>query len=181
MFQQQVQDEQGQGVVGDILIDGPRRGHPGILASADAANNVVGRAVRLIAGTDDNYAADIATGDGVYWGIIANSKEYALYGTLAGALEPTLVLPNGTTADLVTMTSGMLVDLVENGATPIGAAIFAQDSDGQLAASSSLTVATPPAGTWTLMEGAHLVKNALAAAGNGIISLNGFQPITNLS
>ena len=181
MFQQQVQTLQGQGVVGDIMIQGPQRGGPGLLASASAANNVVGRFVRLIAGTDNNYAADAATGDGVYWGLLANSKEYALYGTTDGALNPTLVLPNGTTADLLTMTSGVMVDLIENGSTPIGGAIFARDSDGAVAASSSLTIATPPSGTWTLIEGAHLVQNALAAAGQGIIALNGFQPIVNLS
>jgi hypothetical protein len=179
-FQQQVQTLQGQGVVGDIMISGPQRGHPGILASADSANNVVGRFVTLIAGTDNNYAADAATGDGVYWGLLANSKEYALYGTAAGALEPTLILPNGIAADLLTMTSGVMVDLVANGATPIGGAIFSNTVDGTVAASSSLAVATPPAGIWTLIEGAHLVQNALAGAGQGIIALNGFQPITNL-
>ena len=52
VFQSTVRIDQTTGIVGDIVIDGPQRGQPGILNSTSAANNVIGRAFRHLDNED---------------------------------------------------------------------------------------------------------------------------------
>lgn len=93
------------GVVGELYSNSPLRGQPARLVSTDAANNVVGRGVRLTAGGDGvgNPPTVSADGGGEFQGILANPKVYASLGTtVGGALAPTTVLPNNTIVELVT-------------------------------------------------------------------------------
>lgn len=136
-FQNTVRRDQATGIVGDLVIGGPVRGQPGILASSDATNNVVGRALRHLAGEDLKVSADVATG--AFAGILANSKIYALLGNTSGTLEPDLTLPNETMVQLITMTSGILVSL--STAAAIGHNVFYATATGVLAAAAGNTLA----------------------------------------
>lgn len=115
MFQSAVAAQIGFGVVGELAYEGPLRAQPGILDSADAANNVVGRAFSIKAGATGSWAAGSAGaadpkpiameagGNGPFGGILANPKVYALAGTVAGGtLAASLTLPNDTVAEFVT-------------------------------------------------------------------------------
>jgi hypothetical protein len=93
------------GVVGELFLHGPLRAQPVRLNSADAANNVVGRALSVVTGGDGvgNPPEVTAGGAGAFAGILANPKVYVSGGTtVGGALAPTLVLPNNTIAEAVT-------------------------------------------------------------------------------
>lgn len=98
-FQGTVALNQGFGVVGESVFDGPRRATPGVVKGT-AANIVVGRAF-TIDPTDGQYSPG---GTGVFGGVLANPKSYASIGTSAGGpLAPTLVLPVGTVGEFSTM------------------------------------------------------------------------------
>ena len=62
----------------------------------------------------DLLAAAGSAGVGAFAGILATPKVYALQGTSAGTLEPTLDLGDGSTAELMTMGS-IYVELVSVG------------------------------------------------------------------
>ena len=162
-FQATVNANQTFGVVGDIVVGDAERGQPAILNSTNAANNVIGRAFRHVAGSDTDVTAD---GAGVFAGILANSKTYATSGTAAaGTLAPTLVLPNETNAELVTRTAGILVELSTAG--NIGNNVFYADATGILAAASGTTLMNH-----TIIPGAKIVRQNIPAAGRAIVELN---------
>ena len=157
-FQTEVRIDQTTGIVGDIVLDGPLRGQPGILNSTSAANNVIGRAFRHIAGQDLMVSADVATGS-VFAGILANSKRYATSGTAAGGtLAPTLMLPNNANVTLVTMTSGILVMLATT--ANIGDNVFFATATGILSAASGTTLADNE-----LIPNATIVRNNITGSG----------------
>ena len=157
-FQTEVRIDQTTGIVGDIVLDGPLRGQPGILNSTSAANNVIGRAFRHIAGQDLMVSADVAAGS-VFAGILANSKRYATSGTAAGGtLAPTLMLPNNANVTLVTMTSGILVMLATT--ANIGDNVFFATATGILSAASGTTLADNE-----LIPNATIVRNNITGSG----------------
>ena len=156
-FQSTVRRDQTTGIVGDIVIDGPLRGHPGILNSTSAANNVIGRAFRHVANNDLEVSADAAM-DSIFAGILANSKSYAASGTSAGGtLAPTLALPNNTEVELVTMTSGILVEL--STVATIGQNVFFETATGILAASSAEELTDHE-----MITGAAIVRNNISGS-----------------
>lgn len=161
-FQSTVNTTQATGVVGDILIDGPMRAQPGILASTSAANNVIGRAFRHVSGSDLNVTAD---GTGAFAGILGNTKVYAHGGTTSGGtLDETLVLPNNTNVELVTKTSGIVVDLSTDAA--IGENVFYNDTTGILAADAGTSLSGH-----TQIPNAKVVRRNISAAGLAVIEL----------
>jgi len=97
-FQSTVRAFSADGVVGEFAYDGPTRAKQGILNSGDASYNVIGRAF-----TTSSEGVAAAGGTGAFFGILGFPKEYATSGTTSGALAPTTTLPNGVTADFVTM------------------------------------------------------------------------------
>lgn len=124
-FQSTVSLNQGFGVVGELVFDGPVRAEPFILNSADAAYNVVGRAFTV---TSQGVAA--AGGTGAFAGIMVNPKHYASYGTTAGGtLAPTLTLANNATAEMLRM-GEIIVSLP--GAAAIGDAVKYNTTTGVL-------------------------------------------------
>jgi hypothetical protein len=132
-FQSTVRIDQTTGIVGDIIRQGPMRAQPAILNSTLPANNVIGRAFNYLNSVSDlDVTADVA---GLFAGILVNSKVYATSGDGVGALNPTLVLPNETQVELLTM-GIIIVDLslasTSNPSTIIGSDIWAQDSTGIL-------------------------------------------------
>ena len=157
-FQSTVRIDQTTGIVGDIVIDGPQRGQPGILNSTDAANNVIGRAFRHIDNEDLEVSADVAAGQ-TFAGILANSKVYATSGTAAGGtLAATLTLPNNMEVELVTMASGILVLLSTVAA--IGDNVFFATATGILAANSGTTLADHEQ-----IPNATIVRNNITGSG----------------
>lgn len=175
MFQQAVLRQQGQGVVGSIMINGPMKATPGILLSTITTFNKVGGFVRLIDGTDATYSGDPADyGNDAPWGIIADSKQYAAFGNVGDPLGASLILNNGVVADLVTLTSGIMVQLSN---TPlIGAQIFVDTTTGVLESAATLVAAAPPAGTILLAGASVVYANTGVAQNQAVISLGGVIP-----
>lgn len=110
-FQSAIAAQMGFGVVGERAYDTPYRTQPGVLNSADATLNQIGRAVAILAGATGSFvvAADpktmsVGVGDaGRFGGIICDPKNYVSDGTTAGGpLAPTQTLPNGTVVSLAT-------------------------------------------------------------------------------
>lgn len=98
-FQSTIYQNMAFGVVGELFLSGPLRAQPGILNSADAADNVIGRAFTL-----ESEGQAQAGGTGAFYGILVNPKNYAALGTQAGGpLAPTMTLPNGINAEFLQM------------------------------------------------------------------------------
>lgn len=126
-FQSSVALNQGFGVVGEIVFEGPLRATPGVLKGT-AANIVVGRAFSIDP-ADGQYAPGGAFNFG---GILSNPKALQSIGTTAnGPLAPTLTVPAGTIGEFVGM--GLLVVALLN-ACNIGDKVTYATADGQLSA-----------------------------------------------
>ena len=162
-FQSTIRADIGAGIVGDAALLGVIVAQPGILNSADAANNVVGRAF-TVTGTGGVFAAG---GAGAFAGILANRAEYYSLGTLAGgSLAPTLVLPNGVVGDFVKETPGHFVSL--STAFAVGNYVTYATATGALGAVA--TGADVPVGS-VILPGAFVERYGSAAPGLAIISI----------
>ena len=174
-MQTSVNTEQAVGVIGSIVINGPQRGQPGILRSTDAANNVIGRAFYHITGDDLAVKADgpIVQTD-VLAGVLANSKVYASFGnTTDGPLGPTIVLPNETNVELVTMTSGILVQLTNVDASNprIGWLVGSALADGTLRAFPDQATLTGDAAYHNVAVGEIVRNNVEGSTANGVLAI----------
>lgn len=153
---------QGFGVIGEIVFEGPTRAQPGVtkVGTATAADLVVGRAFTIDA-ADGQFQPG---GTGVFGGILANPKGLASVGTAAGGpLAPTLTVPAGTVGEFLTM-GEMLVTLPE--AAAIGVGVYFVNATGVLHAGVA------GAGQ-TQIADAIVKRYANAAAGLAVISLTG--------
>jgi hypothetical protein len=127
-------------------------------------NNVIGRAFRHIANNDLEISADAAAG-AKFAGILANSKDYATSGTAAGGtLAPTITLPNNAEVEVVSMTSGILVQLSTDAS--IGDNVFFATTTGILAADPGAVLANHE-----LITNAKVVRHNISAAGTAVIEL----------
>ncbi len=158
-FQSTVNYKQGFGVVGEIYRSGPFRGQSLILDSADAANNVIGRAF-----TVKSEGRAQAGGDGgVFAGILANPKVYPLQGTaVGGSLAPSLTLPNEAQAEFITV--GEVIVYFENAFTA-GQGVFYDDDTGKIYAGTASTHQTQ-------ISGAYVSHYTSDDAGLGVVTLN---------
>ena len=104
-------------------------------------------------------------GTGAFAGILSNSKLYALNGTTAGTLEPTMALPNNTVVQGVTLTSGILVNL--KSAAAIGNKIEFSQTDGTLHANSTGTASEG----YPLIPNSKIVRFNTSGAGEAIVEL----------
>ena len=161
-FQQTVREVQTTGIIGDIIYEGPTRAHPLNLNSGGVTPNTIGNAFTYITGEDEGAAAG-AAGGGAFAGILAFSKEYATAGTTAGALEPTLDLPDHTNASLLTMGT-MVVNLSVVGTGEIGEGLFYDDVTGALGSGT----AVPPQ---VQITNSKIVRKNISAPGLAIIQL----------
>lgn len=182
MFQTAVAAQIGFGVVGELAYEGPLRAQPGILDSADAANNVVGRAFSIKSGATGSWdgtsadAADPAAmhmeagGDGPFAGILANPKVYASGGTVAGGtLAQTMTLPNRTIAEFVTE-GDVVVEFTA--ATNPGDAVYYLTASGILA--TTAPGAAAPANSVGPIGTVERFTNT--AAGLGVLHLEPVVP-----
>lgn len=153
----------GFGSPGDIIRESPWRADAQRLASA---SNVIGTAFFFVA-TGDAVASDKATGAGAFAGILASSKEYALYGTQAGGpLAPTLILPTGTIGEL--LLEGEIIVLLP-AAAAIGDIVYAKD-DGSGFVTAAPTAAVPAS---TRPINATVSRFPVTAAGLAVIHVDG--------
>lgn len=150
---------QGFGVVGEVVFEGPLRAQPGILKGT-AANIIVGRAFTIDA-ADGQFQPG---GTGVFGGILSDPKSLQSVGTLAGGpLAPTLTVPAGTVGQFVTM--GEIVVYLDNAAA-IGDGVFFTNATGVLSAGTASTGQTQ-------IANAQVKRYANAAAGLAVVSLTG--------
>lgn len=103
-FQSSVAIKQGFGVPGEIFQDVPWIVLSYILESG-AQSNVVGATAYTI--TSDGIAEAGSGGSFGFAGILCSPKSYSLFGTSGAPLDPTLILPNETQAEL--LTQGMMI------------------------------------------------------------------------
>lgn len=125
-FQSAINYDYGFGIPGEVVRDGPLRSHPGLINTATPANNVFGRAfTQLPAG-----GTVAAGGTGVFFGILANPKQHASFGSpTLGPLAPSFALPNQVVADFVHF--GMIVAQLTDAAV-IGQQVQMSQADGSL-------------------------------------------------
>jgi hypothetical protein len=166
MFPSSIAMDIAAGNVGELAFTGPLIAQPAILNSADAANNVVGRAFTHKATEGEVQAGGV----GVFAGILANPKTYASRGTTAGGtLAPTLTLANGETAELVQGTAGIFVTVPAN--CNVGDQVIFATATGVLATQAAGTA--PGAGN-ALIPGATVVRyERTGGAGLAVIALPG--------
>ena len=129
-FQNTVRKLQAFGIPGDMRLDAPHRANSAYLNSPDAANNVVGRFFTYTDATATNIeAGDPGAAGQVPAGFLVNSKVYALSGTSAGTLEPTLQLPNGTQVEIL-VEGDIIVEVTT--AANVGDAVYYLQATGEL-------------------------------------------------
>lgn len=133
-FQSVIRFDYGFGVPGELRKDGPTRAQPRFIVSADATQNIVGRAfTQNAAGAGVPLGSVGAGGTGVFAGFLANPKVYASFGTVVnGPLAPTMLLPNQLTAEFLLM--GFMVALLSAGTANIGDVIHFVQATGALIA-----------------------------------------------
>lgn len=167
MFQSIVRSDIAAGVVGELAFEGPLNAQPAILNSADAANNVIGRAFTHLAAEGEVTAG----GAGVFAGILAAPKSYASGGTAAGGtLAASMTLRNGEIGEFVQGTPGIYVALPAAAAN-IGDQVIYATATGILATQAPGTA--PGAGN-ALIPGATVVRYEKGGtAGLAVIALNG--------
>jgi hypothetical protein len=156
-FQTVIASQIPAGIVGELAFEGPLRAQPYNLVSADAANNVIGRACTV---TSEGVAA--VGGSGQFAGILANPKIYTAEGTQAGgALAQDNVLANNTIVECVTM--GEIWVLLP-GAAAIGDAVKYNTTTGILGSGA------PGAGELAV-PGAKVSHYTVSGAGIACITL----------
>lgn len=162
-FPSTIRTDQASGYPGDLAVNYPPVAQTGILNSADAAYNVVGR-VFTHTSTEGVFAAG---GTGAFAGILSERSQYAGYGTTAGGpLAASTTLPNGAIGDFVTEHPGIFVDLVDAAAP--GYYVTYNKTTGVLGA---VPQGTNPDAGHVILPGAFVVRYTNAAPGLAVISL----------
>ena len=109
-FQTTVRYDKTYGVPGEIAKDGPTISEAGLLNSANAAYNIIG----ATAFTQPAAGGAVVAGGvaGQFFGILAQPKNQASYGTQAGGpLAATLTLANNVLASFVKKTAGIVISV----------------------------------------------------------------------
>jgi hypothetical protein len=164
MPQLTVNNQMALGVPGEIIFDGSKRSQPFQLES-NGVPNIVGATAYTVV----SEGVAMAGGTGYFAGILANPKVYASIGTtVGGPLAPTMQLPDGDEAELVTETSGLVITTPDAG--NIGDNIIFNNATGALSILASGTVV--PGGS-TLIPGASVTRFTVSAAGLAVIEMTG--------
>lgn len=164
-FQSTVRFDQGFGVVGEFAYDGPRKVRPGLIVSASAVNNVIGRAF-----TQPNTGGTFAAGGtDVFAGILVGTKGYVSQGTAAaGTLAPTLTLPNSTEGEFAIQ--GFPIVTMSNANVHIGDDVHFVQATGALLSVAPGT--TPTTGNTKVPNASVYALPQPAANGLCVINLN---------
>jgi len=138
-MQSTVLTTQGFGVVGEIYSDAPHKALPYILNST---TNTIGNAFTISA-----EGIAVMGGTGAFAGILANPKAYALQGTTAGSLTPTLNLPQYTQGEC--MTAGEMI-VTSATAAAVGDLVVYDTTSGALSTVARIVQVTGDIATTTL-------------------------------
>lgn len=135
-FQQKLNRNFTTGFPGDVIRNGPHRAQPARIVSATLgadgiSTNRISRAFGYageqgslghVAATatpqNSVYPAvvpQVVVGGANFFGILGHPKHYALYGGTAGALSPTMDLPQGVNAEFFDMCTGLVVEIFNPG------------------------------------------------------------------
>jgi hypothetical protein len=167
MYQSTVNSKLAFGFPGELFKGGPLRARPGNIQSAGP--NTIGFAFTKVAGTDGYCTVGGTPGeDAPFYGILANQKEYALRGTTAGSLVPSLNLPQFSPGDFVYMSTGLIVTL--GNAANEGDFVDFVIATGALVARAS-TSGSPATGNANI-PGAVVKFFSIPSAGLAVIELN---------
>lgn len=154
-------------VPGNLAFEGPTRAQPVRLNSADAANNVFGRALRVVGNAAAQDATNVVAGAGgttVFVGILTGPHQHTSYGTAAGGtLAASFVLPNGEIAEATSM--GEVAVVISTDAD-VGDIIWSHDTTGVLAATAP---GTGSLSNHTLVPNTTVERFPLAATGGLVV------------
>lgn len=149
-FQSTVNIQQGFGVVGELIVDGPQRVDS---LTLDANGGTIGYAFTKSATTGVASQGGTIGAGVVFAGILVNPKVYASFGAVGGnPLDPTLFLAGNKQGEFLTM--GTIVVQI-TGSANIGDSVVYNQTTGALTAIAP--GGTPGAGT-------DLVPNAVVWA-----------------
>jgi hypothetical protein len=157
-FQSTVSIQQGFGVPGELFSDAPYRSQSFTIQSASAAYNVIGATCCTI--TSEGFCQAGSAGTLGFAGFLADPKDIALFGAGGIPLNPTLVVPNFTQVELVTM-GDLIVTLPA--AASIGDYVLYDNTSGALTTIPPSTAHIPSGKTfanavvsWYTVSGAGL-------------------------
>lgn len=141
-FQSKVNRQFTPGFIGEVIRDGVLRARPGRIVSAtltnmiglvygyDSETGAPGRpeADKVIDGVSGGRAGvgmaaevdNVTVGGAIFFGILSHPKHYALQGTAAGTLEPTLQIPQYHEGEFVDCCTGLVVPIYGLGAETTG-------------------------------------------------------------
>lgn len=174
-FQSTVNVNQGFGVVGELIVDGPQRAEP---LTLDATGGTIGNFFTKNSSTNIATQGGVIGGAVVAAGFLVNPKEYASFGG-TNPLDPTLVLTGNKQGVFLTM--GTVVTTI-TGAANIGDLIQYNTTTGALSAvapvatftaSQTTTVLTVTAitagviGVGTVVTSAGVVIGTVISLGTG--------------
>lgn len=123
MFQKTINRNFSTGFPGDVVRDGPRRAKPARITSPTAdtdpglSTNRISRAFGYSGeqgALGSTFAADVpevAVGGPVFFGVLGNTKHYALMGDAAGSLDASMDLPQYANAEFFDMCTGLVIQL----------------------------------------------------------------------
>lgn len=170
-FQSTVYLASGAGVSGDFYTDSPRICESYILNSVSATNNVFGRAFTK----NGQGVAQVGdpSGTGVFAGFLVNPKGSVNYGILGNALSPTLVLPNESQAELLTMGS---IFVTLPAAAAIGDYVYFDQTTGEL--TTQAPGSAPLSGTSFAF--AEVDFFTVSAAGLAVITVKQYPAIPSI-
>lgn len=160
-FQTTVSRLSGFGVPGELYTDSPTRAQSYILNSTTSSLNIIGSTVFTVASEGIAQAG----GTGAIAGFLVDPKQYALFASAGQTLTPTLTLPNGTQADLLTM-GDIIVTLP--GAAAIGDVVIYNTTSGAI---STVTPGTSP-GAGNAYANAFVSYYTVSGAGLAVITVN---------
>jgi|SRR5208337_2045166 len=166
-FQSTVFLQQGFGVPGQVFDSSPRRSQPWILNSALATYNIFGRAFTVVS---QGIAQAGNPSAGTYAGVLINPREYASFGDGTNPLNPSLQLPNGEVAELLTM--GSVIVTLPNSAN-IGDVIIYDNTTGILA-SIAPTVSLPSGKSYAYAYVSRFTQGG--SSGLAVIEVNSVTP-----
>jgi hypothetical protein len=157
----------GFGVVGESRKHGSRRAKPGFIITTDPTQNIVGRAFTQV----KTGGAVSAGGTGVFFGLLANPKQYVSKGVSGNPLAPSIVLPNNVEAEFAEADYAFIAQM-SNANVAIGDYVVFSQATGAL--QSVTPGAALPAGT-TQIHGCA-VNDLPQPTANGLCTISLMGP-----
>ena len=149
------------GIVGELFNNGmgtPVRTKSFILNSTSAANNTFGRAVQMVASSEDTVTADLGSA-GVFAGLIGFPKQHAA-ASVAAAVSGDLLANDDAPCEIIQQGSVIVSLAASSTAGTVGTPIEFQHTTGILRASSGV-----PDSGWVLIPNSQIAEYNVTTAG----------------